>query len=146
MTVLRQYIILLAFALWQGGFFFYVSFVVSIGTDELGSAMEQGFITRRVTQKLNVLGAIVLVLFLCENRGWGRWSMWWCMVLMQVGLFYLHPRMESLLEIDVHHVIDRPRFYRMHRFYLWMSTFQWAFAMVWLFLTLRNWNRFRVSA
>src|SRR5262249_36841604 len=58
-----RFIVLAAYALWQGGFFFYTAEVVPIGTDVLGSATSQGFITRRVAIKMNQFGAAALAIF-----------------------------------------------------------------------------------
>ena len=55
--LLRRLLVLAAFAFWQGGFTFYAAVVVPVGTEVLGSSMEQGSITRRVTVYLNMAGA-----------------------------------------------------------------------------------------
>ena len=52
---------LLAMALWWGGLTFYAAFVVPIGVEVLGGATEQGFITQRVSNIINLLGALTLV-------------------------------------------------------------------------------------
>ena len=66
MNLIFRSLLLAAFAIWFGGFTFYVSFVVPVGTDVLGTAMEQGMITRRVTVYLNYIGILALVLMLVE--------------------------------------------------------------------------------
>src|SRR2546428_9021513 len=60
-TFLRRFLVLAALMFWQGGFTFYAAVVVPVGQQVLGSDLEQGFITRQVTQWLNVAGAVALV-------------------------------------------------------------------------------------
>ena len=52
MLLLRRLLVVQLLMLWQGGFLFYVVFVVPVGTDVLGSSFEQGRITRFVTHSL----------------------------------------------------------------------------------------------
>ncbi len=154
-TVFRT-LLIASFAVWFGGFTFYVSFVVPIGTEVLGSAREQGFITRQVAHRLHVMCAIALAVMLIESvaswRGSGKavrsvqaGSVIGIGVLLG-GLVYLHPQLDQLLDVDSHRVLDRATFYRLHRVYLWVSTFQWVFAWTWLFVVLQSWyNESRAS-
>jgi len=144
MVLAWRFVVVFAFALWQGGFLFYTTFVVPVGTEELG-ATDQGFITRRVTLALNVVGAVTLLLMACDHfacRARARWAIWAILALLQGGLFYLHSKMDALLDPASHDVATG--FYGMHRVYLWASTLLWLFALAWLALALRAWNRPRV--
>ncbi len=138
---------------------FYVSFVVPIGTDVLGSAKEQGFITRLVAHRLNLMCAIALATMLIETLvSWKSGKR--ILSLTQLtsvaliggllaGLLWLHPQMDQLLEIETHRVLERREFYSLHRVYLWFSTFQWIFAWFWLYCVIQNWsiqNRDRMDA
>ena len=64
MTLLRRFLVVIAFLFWQGGFLFYASVVVPVAQKELATSQEpdshrrQGFVTRRVTNFLNLSGAI----------------------------------------------------------------------------------------
>jgi hypothetical protein len=60
--VLRRVLVLGALLFWQGGFTFYGAVVVHVGQDVLGSHRMQGFVTRRVTNYLNLAGAVALPL------------------------------------------------------------------------------------
>src|SRR5947209_19521490 len=60
MVVVRGFLLLWLLMFWLGGFTFYAAVVVPIGTEVLGSAADQGWITRRVTPWLNVAGAVAL--------------------------------------------------------------------------------------
>lgn len=141
---LFQIILLASFAMWFGGFGFYVSFVVPIGTEVLGSTFDQGMITRRVTIPLNWLGLTCSVMLLL-NSAFGRksGSGWWsrcvqfssasAMLLMQLALFWLHPQIDAFVDLQIGELGgDYDQFYFLHRLYLWASTFQWIAAWLWL--------------
>ena len=137
--------------MWFGGFGFYVSIVVPIGTDILGSALEQGVITRRVTVWINIFNAIAIGTMLLEslvswNRisGWGRITQVSTLVIISISLailLYVHPILDGMFDVDAKSVDDSVRFYNMHRIYLWTSTVQWLAAWIWLYVTIRNWTR-----
>jgi hypothetical protein len=143
-----RFLVIAAFAFWQGGFTFYAAIVVPTATDVLGSALEQGFITRRVTTFLNLWGVIALALFAVENfvtadlKVWRRrlrWLAWVIMVAILVLLFWLHARLENLLDLELGRVLERDSFRYHHRWYLWLSTIQWGCAIVYLLTTLWAW-------
>jgi hypothetical protein len=149
MILLRRLLVMAAFAVWQGGFIFYTAVVVPIGTEVLGSARRQGFITRQVTDAMNGCGAVALSLMAWElaccrdprrYRLWGRAAFWSLMTACAVGLFVLHPRLEALLDVPNEAIIDRAAFRPLHRAYLWISSGQWACATVYLALTLPAWR------
>ena len=151
------YTLLIAtFAMWFGGFTFYVTFVVPIGTEVLGSARSQGFITQQVTHWLNFSCACAATLMLVELVS--RWkntkrpsreiqlAMIVAIIGMLIGLVYLHPIMDQMILIEDERITDRKKFYGLHRVYLWLSTFQWAAAWIWLLLSIASWKRLiRVS-
>jgi hypothetical protein len=148
----RRFLVLAALMFWQGGFVFYASIVVPIGTEVLGGPTEQGFITRRVTNRLNVAGAMCLVPLAwdalvaadpCVWRRRLRLAVCVGMIAALGVLMWLHPRMDALLrETDYERtVLDRQTFRMMHRGYLWVSTVQWALAVGYGALTLWAWRR-----
>jgi hypothetical protein len=139
-----RFFIVAAFAFWQGGFTFYAAVVVPIGTKVLGSPMEQGAITRQVTVYLNLAGGIALLLFAVDNvvardpakwRRIVRWLAWLGMATALGVLIWLHPRMTELLDAEL-----LRRFRAHHRWYLWISTVQWGFGVVFLFATVWAWR------
>jgi hypothetical protein len=149
--VIFDTLLIATFALWFGGFTFYVSFVVPIGTEVLGSARSQGFITQQVTNWLNVACGCAVGLMLLESVfRWGQTRRPWreirlLLVLaigcLLIGLILLHPSMDRMLVAEREHITDRAKFYGMHRVYLWGSTFQWVAAWIWLIISVVGWRR-----
>jgi hypothetical protein len=150
MRTLRYFFVLIALMFWQGGFTFYVSVVVPVGTEVLGSALRQGFITREVTFWLNIAGAIALVVLLldlmvCRDpvrlRARLRWGLWLFMALCQGLLFWLHTCLDRLMQVRGRIVLDPEAFYPIHRLYLWTHTLQCTAGLVFVGLMLSAWQR-----
>ncbi len=148
-TLFRRFLVLAALMFWQGGFTFYAAVVVPVGQEELGSHLAQGFITRRVTNYLNLAGAVALVPLAWDvaraadpsvRRRRGRGLCWLGMTAALVALIWLHPHLDSLLDLDSQTLLDRARFRPMHRWYLWISTVQWALAVAYTALTVWAWK------
>lgn len=144
MKIILRTILVASFAMWFGGFGFYVSFVVPIGNEVLGSNFEQGLITRRATIPLNYLGVIAVVTMLIESAAtWKthrqptvkriQLAMVLLMSAMLIALFWLHPQIDAFVDCDLHEISgDYDHFYWLHRLYLWASTVQWIAAWGWL--------------
>ncbi len=148
MVLVRRFLLLWLLMFWLGGFTFYAAVVVPIGTEVLGSSFEQGWITRRVTNWLNVAGAVALT-------GWAwdiaadpaptrlrqrlRWLLWLLLAIGLVVLVVLHPRMDAILDGETWRA-ERGTFRTLHRIYLWVSTAQWAVGIALSFATLRVWR------
>jgi hypothetical protein len=148
MTLLRRCLVLVALMFWQGGFTFYAAVVVPIGQQTLGSPKDQGFITRRVTNYLNLAGAISLLPLAWDaavSGGAGRWRrvrwLTWLGMALALGLLvWLHGRLDTLLDPDALRVLSRGAFRAQHRWYLWVSTFQWLCAVVYAVASLCVWR------
>jgi hypothetical protein len=149
-TLLRRFLTLAALMVWQGGFIFYTAFVVPIGTEFLGSAAAQGFITRQVTVDINRCGAVALALMAWDlaacpdasrSRRLARVVLFALMVVAAVALFDLHQRLEALLDVPNEAVLNRAEFRPLHRVYLWVSSAQWACAVAYLALTIAAWRQ-----
>jgi hypothetical protein len=147
--MLRRTLVFIALMFWQGGFAFYSGVAVPIGTEILGSAVEQGFITQRVTVYMNLAGIAAVVVMAWDLWAGGdpsRWRKWprvLCLVIMAGGLvllYWLHPQLDELLDAARSRVVDRPRFRSLHRVYLWTSTIQWAAAVVWVVTQPSAWR------
>jgi hypothetical protein len=149
MIMIRRFLVFQLLLLWQGGFLFYTSVVVSTGTDVLGSAAAQGAITARVTEALNLLGVIGLVTLATElgltrdpasRRTEARWWCWWIAFLCQGLLFTFHRLLDAFMDPQRMHVVIHPPFYPVHRMYLWASTIQWLACLAFAWLTLLAWR------
>jgi hypothetical protein len=147
-TIVRRFLVLTALMFWTGGFTFYAAVVVPVGAEVLGSHREQGYITQSVTNYLNLSGAVALTLFAMDTwfardsfrwRRRVRWLTWLGMGLTLAALVVLHPRLETLLarESTAFPVSD---FRPLHRVYLWTSTLQWGFAVLYTLLTISAWR------
>src|SRR4051812_15581022 len=105
-TLLRRVLVLAALLFWQGGFTFYGAVVVHVGRDVLGSHTPQGFVTRRVTNYLNLAGALALPILAWDAAAAGdrsparrrlRWAAWAGMAVTLAVLAWMHPRLDALL-------------------------------------------------
>jgi hypothetical protein len=146
-TLSRRFLVLVALMFWQGGFTFYAAVVVPIGQDELGSHLAQGFITRRVTNYLNFAGSVAMVPLAWDivadpsvKRRRARGLCWFGMAAALAVLVWLHPRLDALLDLDSQTLLDRRSFRTGHRWYLWVSTVQWAFAVAYTALSVWAWK------
>jgi hypothetical protein len=151
-TLVRRFCVLAALMFWQGGFTFYAAVVVPIGQENLGHQEQGIFITREVTNYLNLSGAAALLLLaweLVESGDLSRWRIWWRwfawagMLGILLGLIWLHPRLEHLLDLDARGFVSSEAhraFGPLHRLYLWLSTVQWACALGFAVLTLQAWR------
>ena len=145
MIFISRFLVLQSLLAWQGGFFFYATFVVPIGTEVLESAAFQGAITQRVTHWLNGLGVISLLLIALDqlacasSRKW-RWLAWSVMALSLIIQFALHPTLDSLFRPDDLTYSDRAAFKFWHGVYLWTSAVQWLAGLLAVWLMIRAWH------
>ena len=145
MIICRRFLILAALAFWQGGFAFYAAVVVPMGEQVLTSPIEQGFVTRRVTNYLNLAGAVALPLLLWDIAGSKKQSrprllIWSLMSLILLLLVWLHPRIDRHLDVQTMSIVDHERFYVAHQVYLIASAIQWLGALAFGVLSLQAWR------
>ena len=149
MTLLRRLLVLAALMFWQGGFTFYAAVVVPVGQEVLGSHFKQGRITRRVTVYLNYTGAVALLLLAWDAAASAgrsrllRRLRWLTLLGMAVGLallFWLHPQLDALIDVDAGYIPERRVFRSGHRWYLWISTIQWGLGIAYALLMLHAWR------
>lgn len=150
MTItIRRFLVLQALLIWQGGFLFYASVVVPVGTEVLGSAGAQGAITARVTDSMNVLGVLALVVLAIdlrlttdthERRIANRWWCWSLVFLCQLLLFYFHILLDYFMDPSRTRVIIGPPFRPVHRMYLWTISVQWFLCLLLLWFSLQSWR------
>jgi hypothetical protein len=144
-TVLRRFVLLAAFAFWQGGFTFYAAIVVPTGTEVLGSSAEQAKITRRVAASINFTGAIALAIFAWDvvfepRLRRSRAIAMLAALLFLVALMVLRDRLDLMFHGEDAYLDNRADFRPWHRTYLWLSTAQWAACVAFLVLTLAAWR------
>jgi hypothetical protein len=130
----KFFIITILFALWWGGFTFYSSIVVHLGMEILGNHIKMGMITKSVTNYINAIGSIVLIIslvFLIADKNPGKnylrvigWE-WFALVLLQLALFYVHHVLASMINITPSEISLQEGFYNIHRIYLLTSTAMW---------------------
>ena len=146
MVLIRRFLVLAVLFFWQGGFTFYASVVVPVAQHELGHR-RQGFVTRQVTVYLNIAGAVALSVLLgdlltASHTAWrrGRWFLWAGMLVCLLVLFWLHGRLDESLVVEGRLLRDAEVFRSRHRLYLWISTVQWVFGLLYLVLALVSWR------
>jgi hypothetical protein len=142
-------LVLVTLMFWQGGFTFYGAVVVPVGSDILGSHAAQGWITRSVTNYLNAAGVVALLVWSWDllaqspRSPWGRRlaGALWAGLVLTLGLqIWLHLRLDDLLDGESLRIRDRVPFHTLHRWYLIVSTLQWASALLLLAGTLHRWR------
>jgi hypothetical protein len=150
LTILQRFIVIIGLAFWMGGFTFYAGVVIHVGHRVFGTMRETGFLTQQVTLWLNRSGAIVLALLIVNLRLTpARTFLAWrvvatativVMIVAQIFLFKLHPRMDAFLDASNQTIHDRPAFRHEHLLYMNVSTIQWAAALLHLCSLLILWR------
>jgi hypothetical protein len=140
----------LAMALWWGGLTFYALFVVPTGVEVLGGETEQGFITQRVSNIINLCGILALVVLLVHTavawRSIGRLSRvalsstWLITAAAQSALLLMHSRLDALLDVPSHSIVEPSSFHRLHELYLIVTTVGWSAALVHLVAIITIWS------
>ena len=149
MTPLRRFLVVQALLLWQGGFLFYAAVVVPVGTEFLQSATLQGLITQKVTNWMNLFGAVWAAAFAWDvlaaadpvrRRRLARWVGWAGCVGLLGLLAWLHAELDALIDLEAERVRNKTAFKHWHIAYLWVVTGHWLIALVLAWLTLRAWR------
>src|SRR6476661_7455162 len=128
MILMRRFVVLLAFAFWQGGFTFYAAVAAPVSSEVLGSSRERSLLSQRITRYLNLAGAIALVSFAWDAAAardratWRRWLRWIVLLALAfslAALLWLQFHIESADvddPYDILHLGDFPE----DRWYLWI--------------------------
>jgi len=149
METLRRLALVLSLCFWLGGFTFYALVVIHTGHRVFGSRVEVGFLTQAVTRWLNLSSVPTLFLMLWEvllafkrRGGLVRFvlaPMWVVVVGIEVTLFVLHPRLDTLLDPGSRSIVDRRAFGSLHLLYMNLSTAQWVATLIFVLAVLRAW-------
>jgi hypothetical protein len=139
-AAIRRFLVASALGLWLGGFTFYSAVVIHVGTDVLGDHRQVGFITQRVSNCLNLIGAIALVLMLWNMAAmWAtaaRWkraalgATWVFMTVSLAALVVLHRSLDGVLDAGSQEITSYDEFLWLHRAYLAVSTAQWGAGLL----------------
>jgi len=137
-------------AAWQGGFFLYSAFVVKIGSRELGSDLEQGFITRRVTIVLENLGwlaiacgaaALLTTRFGTIAAKRTAWVMWGAILTAHAVLHHQWHAIDDMLDSTTHSIRDGDAFHVAHRVYVFTASIQFVLCLIVSGIVLDAWLR-----
>jgi len=149
MLMFRRMSLLWLLMIWQGGFMFYGLVVINVGLQVFGDPLQQAWVTQRVTNWLNLLGAVALTAWAWDiaasptaaaTRRW-PWLIWLLLAASLAALALLHPLMDAHMDVDQSYFSDAPSFHEMHRWYLRVSTGQWLAAVGLSAWTLLSWRK-----
>jgi hypothetical protein len=148
-TLLHRYLVLLTLAFWMGGFTFYTGVVIHTANHVMSGERDVGFITQQVTNWLNRIGVLSLVIL-----AWAAWSTrrgiprqflifsWFGMAATQIGLYFIHPVLDQMMDTSAHKIHGAMDvFFNWHRLYMAVATAQWGAALVFLWLIVMLWRQ-----
>ena len=145
LTLISRTVVLIAHAVWVGGFTFYSTAVLWVLDDELGTFDAGRLITRRVTDWMNAAGVATLALW---------WGLTWIERRakprlprrIRLGLVLASTLLLGFLIVD-HLILDhhldtkgRAGFYAMHSVYLIAATIQWVANLLLIPASLWVWR------
>lgn len=141
---------ILAVSLWFGGFTFYTACVVRVGSKVVGG-LTQGYITKQVTEVLEVLAAIMAVgVALDIAASWksaGRWmrvlqcTAWLTMAASTVSIIAIHLKMNALLDASTMAKPNHDLFSPFHQAYQFISTCLWLATVTYVVMMVSNYQR-----
>lgn len=130
----------------MGGFTFFTSVSLRVAHKVLSESQEFGYVTQVVTDHLNVIGLIALLLLLAQLAAhwqvlvrWRRFLLGFTWLILAVTLafmFNLHNAIDALVNFEQRVVIDYDAFEPVHRHYKQIATVQWLAAVVHLTVML----------
>jgi hypothetical protein len=148
MILLRRFVVLLAFAFWQGGFTFYAAVAAPVASEVLGSSPERSLLSQKITRYLNLAGAVALLPLAWDTAAardrsvWRRslrWLVLLALALSLAALLWLQLQFDSGIGDDPYGLLRVGELPEDH-WYLWISVFQWECAMLYLVLTVQAWR------
>jgi hypothetical protein len=148
---LRRLLVVLGLCLWFGGVTFYTLVVIHTGHRVFDSRVETGFLTQQVTNWLNLIGILALLLMLwnviaarrtaTRSLRYALWMSWAVIAGIEIALFCLHPRLDRFLDANNHVILQKAAFISLHRWYMNLSTTQWATTIFYILCSLVAWGR-----
>lgn len=146
MTLARRFLVVLALMFWQGGFMFYGAVTVPVTREVLRGRAEPSQITEQVTQWMNLIGTVaILVKFLdCWSspllRRWWRWAGWLILAAPQPVIVWMHREMSGQMSAPGFHGSNMHSFHHWHQVYLLLNTLQWLGGMIFLIQSIKSWR------
>ena len=150
MIVTSRILLLIAYSVFWGGLTFYTGIVVRISHDVLADSMVGGLITQRVTEWLQISGAVTAVLMLWNtvlvtkvSRKYGFALAVCCMVLIcsLIGLVIVHTQLDAVIDVDAVGISNRDAFTIGHRRYNQLTTVEWISSFAYLIVTVAAWRQ-----
>ena len=151
-------LLILCFSLFWGGLTFYTGFVVRISHDVLEDPMDGGLITQSVTNLLQYLGSVTVVLMFLN--GWQvrkqallnqdsllkRYAISLTTINLILsasvcGLFFVHHQLDSVIDVSNYEITDRAQFVKSHRRYNQLTTVEWLSSIASISIALLAWRR-----
>lgn len=142
--------LLVTFALYWGGLTFYTGFVVRISHRILADPMDGGLITQQVTEVLQWL-CLVAVLMMLGNAlvvhrntkrfGYALLGCGGTVAIALAGLFIVHGQLDAVIDTRAVEILDRDAFDTGHRRYNQLTTIQWIASLAYLPTTIVAWRR-----
>ncbi|NQZ55930.1 MAG: hypothetical protein HRT88_00425 [Lentisphaeraceae bacterium] len=149
--ILLRSLLIIFLSIWFGGFLLYSSVVISAAHKVLKDHTLVGLITQQVTNSLNVLGVITVVLLIIDflvNKAvkLTRFSVIQSLLLLIIGggllaLFIIHNQMDSYIDIKAQDVVEWRQFYSLHKVYLIISTVQFFATLIYIPMMLLRWKK-----
>lgn len=151
-------LLILSFSLFWGGLTFYTGFVVRISHDVLEDPMDGGLITQRVTNLLQYLGGVAVILMflnswqvrkqalLNQDSLLKRYSISLTTINLILaasvcGLIVVHHQLDSVIDISNYEITDREQFVKSHRRYNQLTTVEWLSSIASISISLLAWRR-----
>ena len=151
-------LLILGFSLFWGGLTFYTGFVVRISHDVLEDPMDGGLITQRVTNLLQYLGGVTVVLmflngwqvrkqallnqdFLLKRYATSLTTISLILAASVCGLIVVHHQLDSVIDISNYEITDREQFVKSHRRYNQLTTVEWFSSIASISISLLAWRR-----
>lgn len=129
-----QYVTILTWAFWMGGFSFYFGVVIRVGSEVIGDT-QQGFVTQGVTLWLNRISILALAWFLVDAGMQRRRSLALACIplaVTQAFLFWYHAKLDAVLSATSMTITDAEAFPSLHEAYEFTAAIQWLCAMIYL--------------
>jgi len=130
----------LAWALWMGGFTFFTAVSLRVAHKVLDDPGDFGFVTQVVTDRLNVIGLVAVLLLAVQLASVWRpmplrsrlfVSATWLTLAITLGLMFVqHNQIDVLIDFQQRVVLDHDAFEVIHNRYELVATIQWFAAVV----------------